>query len=174
MLRLRRNGRKRDMRITEPGLRKIASFFKVVLLSFALISIGYMLGKNSQKTADSEGENAFTGDHIAVYYLHSTFRCETCNTIEAMTKDLLDRNYTTHLGDGRIRWKEIDFMKNIEMAEAFEIAASTVVVADVRDGEVLRYQRLDEVWTLTGDRKAFDSYLSTAIDLYLDGRANNE
>lgn len=151
-------------------LQKIASLCRVLLLSFALISIGYMLGKNSVKAVSGDGVSSLKGDYVAVYYLHSTFRCETCNRIEAMTKDLLEREYADFLGDARMRWEEIDFMKNTKLAEQFEIAASCVVVADIRNGEVLRYQRLDEVWTLNGDRKAFDSYLCTAIDLYLDGK----
>jgi hypothetical protein len=153
------------------GLQKIVSLCKILLLSFALISIGYMLGKNSVREQRSSMGIAGNADHVAVYYLHSTFRCETCNRIEAMTKDLLEREYADFLGDGRMLWNEIDFMKNTELASQFEIAASTVLVADVREGKVIRYQRLDEVWTLTGDRNAFDSYLRAAIDLYLDGRS---
>ncbi|MDD3965645.1 MAG: hypothetical protein PHP63_01145, partial [Candidatus Marinimicrobia bacterium] len=87
-----------------------------------------------------------------------------------MTKELLEREYAALIANGHMRWAEIDFMKNTQLAKRFEIAASTVVVADIREGEVLRYQRLDKVWTLTGDRKAFESYLRTAIDLYLDGK----
>ncbi|MDX9781025.1 MAG: nitrophenyl compound nitroreductase subunit ArsF family protein [bacterium] len=151
-------------------LKKILSLCRALLLAFALISIGYMLGKNSVREQSASLEIAGNADHVTVYYLHSTFRCETCNRIEAMTKELLEREYAALIANGHMRWAEIDFMKNTQLAKRFEIAASTVVVADIREGEVLRYQRLDKVWTLTGDRKAFESYLRTAIDLYLDGK----
>lgn len=148
-------------------LKKIGSFFKVLLLSFALISIGYMLGKNSVKGNASEPLASAKGDHVAVYYLHSTFRCETCNQIEAMTKELLERDYAAALEDGRIRWKEIDFIKNTEMAEAFGVAASCVVVAQIRKGDVIDYQRLDGVWSLLNKPDVFDDYIRSAIDVYL-------
>lgn len=153
---------------------KVRSLFSGMLLSFVLISIGYMLGKYSVKEQNGTAERSASGNHVAVYYLHSTFRCETCNKIEAMTKNLLDREYSAFLNDGRMLWDEIDFMKNTELAERFEIAASCVVVADIRDGSVLRYRRLDEVWTLIADPPAFDAYLRRVIDGYLNGAATHE
>lgn len=155
-------------------LQKIIALCRVLLLSFALISIGYMLGKNSVKADSGPNVSSQIGDHVAVYYLHSTFRCETCNRIEAMTKNLLEREYADYLSDGRMLWNEIDFMKNNEFAEKFEVAAPCVVVADIQNGEVRHYRRLDDVWVLIGDPQAFDAYLHTAIDLYLGGRTENE
>ncbi|MDD3967068.1 MAG: hypothetical protein PHP63_08500, partial [Candidatus Marinimicrobia bacterium] len=106
-------------------LKKIVSLCKVLLLVFALISIGYMLGKNSVKEQRASTQIAGNDNHVAVYYLHSTFRCETCNTIEAMTKELLEREYAALIANGHMRWAEIDFMKNTQLAKRFEIAAST-------------------------------------------------
>ncbi len=148
---------------------KIKHVLSAALLVFALVSIGYMLGKNSARDGDPGSGISAAGNYVAVYYLHSTFRCETCNTIEAMTEDLLEREYSAYLSDGRMLWREIDFMKNTEPASRFEVAASCVVVADIRDGEVRDYQRLDKVWTLISDPPAFDSYLRKAIDPYLNG-----
>ncbi|MDZ7822564.1 MAG: hypothetical protein U5N26_12590 [Candidatus Marinimicrobia bacterium] len=59
-------------------------------------------------------------------------------------------------------------MKNRELAEVFEVAASCVVVARIRDGRIEDHQRLDEVWTLIGDPPAFNAYIRTAIDRYLN------
>lgn len=139
------------------------------LLAFALISIGFALGKHATKPdAQAEGlQPNGTGRRIAVYYLHATFRCVTCNTIEAMTKALLDGAYSEALADGTIQWIEADFMENTALAKQFEIVASCVVVADMQDGVVTDYKRLDEVWTLMEDPAAFNAYISEAIDGYL-------
>lgn len=109
-----------------------------------------------------------TGNDVAVYYLHSTFRCDTCNTIEKMTKDLLERNYTAELQTGRIVWSEVDFQEDLALAEKFEVAASCVVVAKLKDGNISSYSRLDEVWTLMEDPQAFDSYIKSAIEIALN------
>ncbi|MBN2781465.1 MAG: hypothetical protein JXR21_05835 [Candidatus Marinimicrobia bacterium] len=156
------------------GRHKMKSLLRNILLGFVLISIGFLLGKYYVKGQNGPAGRPASGKYVAVYYMHSTFRCETCNRIEAMTKNLLDREYSAFLNEGSMLWDEIDFMKNTALAEQFEIAASCVVVADIRDGSVLRYRRLDEVWTLTADPPVFDAYLRRVIDDYLKGAPTHE
>jgi len=59
------------------------------LVAFALISIGFALGKHAAQPSSNPvaPQPAANGRQIAVYYLHSTFRCITCNTIESMTRE---------------------------------------------------------------------------------------
>jgi hypothetical protein len=87
-----------------------------------------------------------------------------------MTRELLDHAYSKQLADGAIQWIEDDFQENEALAEQFEVIASCVVVADTRDGRVMDYQRLDEVWTLLDDPEAFNRYIGDAIDGYLNQR----
>jgi len=139
------------------------------LLAFALISIGFALGRHAAKP-DASAENqppTANGSQITVYYLHSTFRCTTCNTIESMTKALLDSAYSDALAKGAIQWIEADFMENTALAKQFEVVSSCVVVAERKDGTVTGYKRLDDVWTLMQDPAAFNAYISAAIDGYL-------
>ncbi len=152
-----------NMIVNKDGLKSIATY---LLLIFIFVSIGFMLGKNSVNRQDSQTINKNI-DFVAVYYMHSTFRCETCNTIETMTRNLLDRQYSSFLEDGSIQWQDIDFMKDIDLSKQFDVAASCVVVADIQNGEVIDFQRLNEVWTLMKDPEAFDQHISDAIDIYL-------
>ncbi|HAS82513.1 MAG TPA: hypothetical protein DCS43_07540 [Verrucomicrobia bacterium] len=150
-------------------MEKLKQILTNALLAFALISTGFALGKHAVKPdvpADPQLPTA-NGRQIAVYYLHSTFRCVTCNTIESMTKALLDSTYSDALAAGAIQWHEVDFSENTAMAKQFEIVASCVVVAEMKDGIVTDYKRLDDVWTLMEDPAAFNAYISTAIDGYL-------
>jgi hypothetical protein len=138
------------------------------LLAFALISIGFALGKHSVRTdRPTSSLPKGNGRQVAVYYLHSTFRCVTCNTIEKMTRELLDNSYSKQLADGKIQWIEDDFQENDALAKPFEVVASCVVVADMKDGIILDFKRLEEVWTLMKDPEAFNRYISNAIDGYL-------
>lgn len=138
------------------------------LLAFALISIGFALGKHSVKQLEPvNNPSDESGQRVAVYYLHSTFRCVTCNTIEKMTRELLHNSYSNKLTEGKIQWIEDDFQENQALAEQFNVAASCVVVADIKDGVVLDYKRLDDVWIKMKDPVAFNQYISDAIDGYL-------
>jgi len=142
---------------------KLIAWIKGLLLAFVFVSIGFSLWRHSVKqTADmlppATGENI-----VRVYYLHSTFRCATCNTIEKMTKELLDKQYKNELSSGAMSFHEVDFQADEALAKQFGVIASCVVVAAVKDGKTIDFQRLDEVWTLMKDPIAFDKYINNAI-----------
>jgi hypothetical protein len=152
---------------------------KNALLAFVLVSIGFVLGKNSARPrtpapvqpppTDAKGLVA-AGEiplTIRVYYLHATFRCVTCNTIEKMTRDLLEQRFGEALADGRLEWQEADFQENKNLAMQFNVITSCVVVAKMRGQTVLDYRRLDQVWELLKDGPRFNTYVGDAIRGYL-------
>jgi len=106
-------------------------------------------------------------DIIHVYYLHSTFRCITCNTIEKMTKQLLDTKYAKETKNKKIIFSEVDFQSNIKLAKKFSIVSSCVVVAEEKNGEILDFKRLDDIWTLLKNTNEFNTYISNAINPFL-------
>jgi transcription elongation factor Elf1 len=150
-----------------------------ILLAFVLVSIGFALGKQSvrhratvpaEQTGggrNAEDDAASLAVKVRVYYLHATFRCVTCNTIESMTRDLLDKQFGDAVADGRIQWQEADFQENESLAKQFDVIASCVVVAKVQGGNVLDHQRLDDVWTMMKDPPEFNAYVGGAIRSYL-------
>ena len=139
-----------------------------LLLVFVLVSIGFALGRHSLKNGGYHGDKSVgSGAWVAVYYMHSTFRCETCNTIEKMTRELLDKAYAGELADGRIKWREVDFQEDEALAEKFGVVASCVVVARVKEGGIVDFKRLDEVWTLMQKPDRFNQYISNAVNLFL-------
>ncbi|MDA3797532.1 MAG: nitrophenyl compound nitroreductase subunit ArsF family protein [Kiritimatiellae bacterium] len=145
-------------------LKKILTYG---LLVFVVVSIVVAFVKHSKTVDFSEASVVESGSYIAVYYMHSSFRCSTCNTIEQMTLNVLNNSYAVEMQEGLIHWKEVDFQVNVKLANQFEVVASCVVVADVVDGEIVNFRRLDEVWTLVKEPLKFDMYISDAIDSYL-------
>ena len=82
-----------------------------VLLCFVLISIGFALGKEvthrriaATSASTSAPRPAEAGTRIAVYYMHMTLRCVSCNTIERMAHDLVQTEFADALSDGRVEW----------------------------------------------------------------------
>ena len=144
---------------------------KHTLLIFVWITIGFAIGKHctdrdnsgidSPATATGKGANI-----VRVYYMHTTFRCSTCNKIERMTKELLKTQYAEAMADGRIEFESVDFQNNAKLTEQFDIISSCVVVTLVVDGKIVKHQRLDEVWTLLATPDKFNAYISKAIDQY--------
>jgi len=147
---------------------KVNKLIKNLLIYFALISIGFAFGKNSLNRNISKNTQFVLNsnkNYVAVFYMHSTFRCASCNKIEKMTQVLLEQNYSDELQNGQIKWKDIDFQENINLAKKFKVIASCVVVSTVKNGEYFDIKRLDDVWTLMNNPIEFDLYLSKAINI---------
>jgi len=151
---------------------------KNALLAFVLISIGFVLGKHNAERdgaaaadppspAGRPAEHATSPVRVRITYVHSTYRCATCNTIEKMAREVIEEQFADALADGRIEWQEADFQKDEALAERFGIVASCVVVATVRGETVLDFKRLDDVWSLMEDPPKFSAYISGTVRGYL-------
>ncbi len=154
--------------------RKIKRTFVHILIIFAIFSIGFALGKNSVIVKNNRIQTATNKiqstakNEIIVYYLHSTFRCKTCNNIEKMTTELLAKKYHHQLNNNKILFQSIDFQKDTELAQKFAVVASCVVIAKVNNnGEITAFKRLDKVWTLMNNPQQFNNYIANVINGYL-------
>jgi hypothetical protein len=149
---------------------------KYVLLTFAVFTLGFGVGKEVGRRqaggatavpAVGIAVTAPAGNKVVVYYLHATFRCVTCNTIEAMAKEVVEKQFAADLAAGHIAWREADFQADEELAKRFDVASSCVVVAKRVDGKETEFQRLNDVWTLVDKPTEFREYIAAAIKQYL-------
>lgn len=149
-----------------------------LLLAFVLVSIGFAIGKEAglrsvRRPAEAARPASATqpagSDKVIVYYMHQTFRCVTCNQIEAMTADLVKTDFAKELSDGRLEWKRENFQENEDLARRYNVASSSVVVVQVRDGKEVAHQTLDKVWELVGKRDEFAAYVGGTIRAYTNG-----
>ena len=152
-----------------------------VLLAFVLFTLGFGVGREvgRRQGAATAPAGAVAGSQVAtsaavaaadtvtIYYLHATFRCVTCNTIERLAKEVVETEFAADLVAGRIAWYEGDFQVEEDLAKRFDVASSCVVVARQSAGKVIEFQRLDEVWTLVDKPAEFKEYIATAIREYL-------
>jgi hypothetical protein len=138
-----------------------------ILLAFALISIGYAIGKNiSARTGAASVDSGIkikSGKYLLVYYMHASVRCETCNNIEKMAYNLLKSKFKKELEGGLIEWRVANFQENEKLAKEFDVVSSGVVVVLMNGNKVVNYKRLDEVWTLLNDPPSFNAYLDRNI-----------
>jgi hypothetical protein len=128
-----------------------------ILLGFVLLSIGFALGRHSM--GGSSKEEPILSTPVQVYYFHASFRCPTCNSLESMTRQVLETRFKRELASGAISFSSADFQKDEALARRFDVASGCVVVAS---GE--RFKRLDGIWTLKSDQAAFDDYIASAVN----------
>lgn len=142
-----------------------------ILLAFAIFTLGFGLGKDiglRQGAAAAPATLAEEeGDKVIVYYLHTTFRCVTCNAVEQMAKEVVERDFAEDLAEGRIEWREANFQEREDLAARYDIATSSVVVVRIEDGRETAHRRLDDVWTLHPNPDAFADYVRNTIRQHL-------
>jgi hypothetical protein len=125
----------------------------------------------------SDGEpasSAFSGQHkdnpaaptVTVYYFHRTNRCFTCLSIEANAAQVIKDDFPQQMTDGRLMWMpfNLDDPGGEEFEKEFDIAGSTLVVAEMVNGNHVRYKKLEEVWHLLGDPAEFSEYVRDGIN----------
>jgi hypothetical protein len=150
-------------------MEKWKSIIKNLLLAFVLVSIGYAIGKNTavRSGVKEDSSGGKSGQYLRVYYTHANVRCETCNSIEKKTHDLLESKFKKELADGRIEWQVVNFQKNESFAKKFDVTTSGVIAVLMNGDKVVDYERLEDVWTLLGDPPAFNAYLEKSFRKFL-------
>lgn len=150
-------------------MEKLKQTIAKLLIFFVIFCIGFTFGKH-HRTATSKAQIEKTsnlpmqnGSPLKVVYMHATFRCDTCNQIEKMAKAMLKEKYADKLEAGDIVWEEINFQQRKDLAVKFEVIASCIVIEKTNKNGKSSFERLDKVWTLFEDKKAFDDYLIGAI-----------
>lgn len=141
-----------------------------VLVCFALISIGYAIGKEvtlhelaGRQAAVGPATAPISGDRVIVYYMHPTIRCVTCNAIEKAAREAVRQDFAEQLETGRVEWKVVNFSEDEALAKRYDVVTSTVVVVHLRDGKEVGYESLDDVWDLVGNPAELRAYVAEKI-----------
>jgi hypothetical protein len=151
------------------------SIVKNILLGFVLVSVGFAMGKQftlraMRATQGADPAPAAAGDKVIVYYLHATIRCVTCNTIEKMAHELVQRDFARELQSGRIEWRTADFQTDEALAKRYGVAFSSIVLVRLSQGREVEFKTLADVWTHVNNPAAFNAYVSGELARFLGGR----
>lgn len=73
------------------------------LVLFSFLTVFLPLSANS-----SGNTNTSTGKKVEVYYFHFTRRCMTCNNVEKISKEAVEKQYPEKVKSGEIFFKSIN------------------------------------------------------------------
>lgn len=150
------------------AVKRIVSW---LLLLFVVVSIGVALGKEFARRdgaaagsgGSAAGPVAASRDRVVVYYMHQFFRCVTCKHIEELAWRVVHEEFGDAVADGRLEWRVVNVDADPRVARRYDLVASSVVVSKVRDGREVRWEKLDRVWQLVGNPRAFRTYVAESI-----------
>ncbi len=137
-----------------------------VCLGFSIISIPASAeGPSASATA---GDTAQASEFVA-YYFHGNFRCATCKKLEAYSQEAISEAFADELAAGTLSWKVLntDEKANKHFVTDFELVTKAVVLVEYRDGKVVRFENLKDVWKLVGDKDVFVKYVEDSTRGFL-------
>ena len=109
---------------------------------------------------------------VVVYYFHGSYRCKSCTTIEALTRQAVQQKFASELKQGRVELRVVNVEEpaNRHFIQDYKLYTKSVVVAEYQGQRQLRWQNLDQVWNLLGNEAAFKAYVAGEVQSFLKGR----
>jgi len=155
---------------------------KVALLVFVLGSLVVLAVKESRRWTAPDPVAAQGGspaaaaapkpqpDRIIAYYFHTTYRCATCRSIEAYSREAIDTGFARELKDGSLEFRlvNIQLSENRHFIQDYQLFTKSLVLVRMKDGKQVEWTNLDRVWELTGNRDAFVAYVQQGVRGYLE------
>lgn len=154
-----------------------------VLLTFVAVSVIATIAKEARHVSPPSAERArqanntaTPGDELAAeglvaVYFHGNVRCPTCRSIESYAHDTIASQFSDDLAAGRLSWRVMNYElpENAEFVNEFQLVAPSVVLVARRNRLTTRWENLDRVWELVGDRPAFAAYIQEEVKKQLAG-----
>lgn len=148
---------------------KAAPLLRGLLLAVVAVSVCAFAWQRLGGSGSAAAGDAVASGGAQALYLHGTFRCETCNSIEAQAKAAIEEDFAAEVADGRLSWAEHNIDKD-EFAwygEAFGLTSASLVLSDGRGADG-RWKNLERTWELVGDPVAFREYVSGETRAFLE------
>ena len=105
----------------------------------------------------------------AVYFFYNDVYCDTCEKLEGYAVEIVKSRYSELLASGVLGWRSLDMTlpANEHYAVEFKLFSKSIVLVELEDGEVLRWQNLEEIWDLVHDKDAYGEYIDSSLKRFM-------
>jgi len=149
------------------------NIISLVLIAFVLISVVYLVAKetgNTPQSADSgktlEQGAATSGHQVIAYYFHGNVRCATCRKFEAYTSEAIKSRFRDNLKSGELEWRivNVEDPGDEHFVQDFQLTTRSVVLVEQQDGKQIAWKNLDKIWDVVGEKDIFVAYIQTVLE----------
>lgn len=101
---------------------------------------------------------------FVAFYFHGNVRCPTCRAIETQSKEALEAAFPDKIELGVLEWKAVntDEVWNAHYITDYNLQFSSLILAEIANGETLRWENLEKVWELVHDKESFMEYVQSS------------
>jgi len=145
----------------------------IVLLTFVLGSLGYMIAKEtflagSKAPSIPQAELAHVEDghpSVIVYFFDSDKECTTCTNLKEYAYEALQTYFPSQLASGDIAWRalNVDQPENEHYVTEFGLYSKSVVVVRIEDEQQTEWKNLESIWDLVYDKPAYIEYIRAEV-----------
>ena len=141
-----------------------------------LVVFGSVAAYAWQKThaaaaADTPGATAqdATGATVVVTYFTTDVRCDSCRTIETLSRQAIAEGFPDEVQRGEVVFRVLntDRAENQHFVNDYEIANKTVIVSHQQNGTEVEWANRQDVWLLFEQPMEFFDYVREPVRRYL-------
>jgi len=110
---------------------------------------------------------------VVAYYFHTTYRCATCRSIEAYSREAIEAAFAADIAAGRLVLKtvNIEVKGNEHFVKDYALYTKSLVLVNEVRGTKPRWKNLEKVWQLVQDKPKFLRYVQDETRAYLAERS---
>jgi hypothetical protein len=147
------------------------------LLAATFAAGGVLAAEPKPAGADAEKPTLVTPSalphRVVAYYFHTTYRCATCRSIEAYSREAIEAAFADDIAAGRLVLKtvNIEVKGNEHFVKDYALYTKALVLVNEVRGKKPEWKNLEKVWQLVQDKPKFLRYVQDETRAYLAGRS---
>jgi hypothetical protein len=102
---------------------------------------------------------------VVLYYFHGARRCKTCLSMEANALEVVKTEFAKELDSGALVWKVVNYdePENEHFIKDFKLVSSSLVLVEMTGGDQVRFEVLNDAWSLARDEWRFQKYVHDSV-----------
>jgi hypothetical protein len=149
------------------NIKRIVGIF---LAAFALAGVGVWAYRSfGDNTGNASTPSPSSSARMAVYYFHTTYRCMTCNKLEAYAKEAVEKGFAKEMEKGEVTFASVNVEEkgNEHYIEDYQLKTkSLVLVAPARKDH---WKNLEKIWDLVAVKDGYVHYVQEEAKIFLLG-----
>jgi hypothetical protein len=111
-----------------------------------------------------------TVEKVEVYHFHGNQQCTSCIAVGDLAEKTVNASFKNELASGRLVFAHVnyDLPENAALSAKYNVTGSSLWIGIYDTNGFHKQQNLD-VWSLTGNKEAYQTYLSAVITRRLNG-----
>ncbi len=153
-------------------MRKFIPLYILGATAVFLMAVVMPVGASTTEAVVQKTAASAPADGNVAYYFHGEFRCSTCRKLEALSKEAIEKAFGDELKSGRLRFEVVNMETpgTKHFVKDFQLVTKSLVLVEYKDGKVLRWKNLPDIWKLVRDDAAFIDYVRKETTAFLGAK----